>query len=111
MARSSRQTSAASVDAPQVDPQPQEQSTVERETTPSETATAAVPMSKQGEAGVDYAVPGADPSNVEKKKVKTAGKFTLLDPWTGTSIDRNGAEVVVTAFIRARLANGDLVEA
>jgi hypothetical protein len=107
--RNTRQTAATRVDAPQVDPQPQEDQNVATE----DTATAAVPMTHDGEPGVDHPVSGADPSQVEKKTVKTTGKFLLQDPWTGTIIDENsdGTEVVVTSFIRNRLENGDLEEA
>lgn len=109
--RTTRQTSAAKVDAPQVDPQ--DELPHDRDSTTTDTATAAVPMTKEGEPGIDHAVSGADPSNVEKKTVKTSGEFTLIDPWTGTAIDANskGTEVVVTTFIRERLKVGDLVEA
>ena len=69
-------------------------------------------MTKDGEPGVDHAVPGADPSKVERKTVRTSGKFSLKDPYSGLDIPKEtDVEVVVTTFIRNRLETGDLVEA
>jgi len=64
------------------------------------------------EAGIDYAVPGSDPSVAEKIKVKTTGNFNLMDPYTGAHIgaDDESVEVVKTSFIEQRLASKELEE-
>lgn len=109
--RNNRQTAAAQESAPQVDPAPEADLPKDRDSTLTQTADAQ-PKEREGEPGVDYAVPGADPSNVEKITVKTSGEFTLQDPWTGKTIRKGEkTEVVVTTFIRDRLENGDLVKA
>lgn len=83
------------------------------ETTAAETPEVEAPMEPHTPAPVELAdhVPGADPSDVTKVNVKTSGAFILLDPWTGSSIDEEGATVVRTQFIVDELASGRLVEA
>lgn len=63
------------------------------------------------EAGVDYAVPGSDPSTVEKIKVKTTGEFNLMDPYSGAHIGAGEeVEVVKTTFIQGRIDAKELEE-
>jgi hypothetical protein len=71
-------------------------------------AGAREPDAKPGE---DFAVPGVDPSNVEKITVHTSGEFGLQDPFTFEHITNEPKEVVKTSFISDELEKGRLVEA
>lgn len=109
MAKGSKKTQATKEEAPQVDTNA---TGTEREDGKEQDTATQLPLTRDGEAGVDYPVSGADPSNVEKMTVKTTGDFSLQDPNTGTDIPMGEkTEVVVTSFIRSRLENGDLEEA
>lgn len=79
---------------------------------PAPAPTPAAEPERTGEAGVDFAVPGNDPSTVEKITVKTTGEFNLMDPWTGSHIGAGEeVEVVKSQFIADKLESGELEEA
>lgn len=101
------------VDAGQTDPQ-EGLPKASANDTPQASALADAGKREEGDKpGEDYAVPGVDPSAVEKVTVKTTGDFNLQDPFTLAVIDANsdGVEVVKTSFIADKIAAGQLEEA
>lgn len=123
MARTSNTPTNAT--APQVDPVKPADDLTSNNATPSPEAERAAkngslttnpapaPVGEhEGEPGVDFAVPGADPSNVQMVSIKTTGDFMQLDPYTGKAFTKDTAvETPLTAFVQLGLDEKRLVKA
>jgi hypothetical protein len=102
---------AARIDPGQTDPQ-EDLPKAGPDDTPQASALAdAGKRDEDAKPGEDFAVPGNDPSSVEKVSVKTSGAFILQDPYTFEDFSEEPKEVVKTTFVTDELEKGRLVEA